>query len=426
MSNSGCSCNANTYDVNPTKSDIENVPPAPDDTATSTASEMPLDISEFNVFDPAVDYNIMPQYTVTCVVNFSSDIFMPFYKGIEHWAAKTNCNFLGVAKYVNGLDELLKDLPGLVERNDGLIVDINPWDMFGRVVELLDELNAVWMCAATQARDYSDPMLPPLHPLLVSDKYDTGYLITQKLYEYRDHMWPEVDNNICGWIILDISTRVPDFQQVLLGIEENLSIYEPEIQNSDRYFPVNVSTDQYGNLLDNPYAVSELVKKIIDENHEIKFWLVFSAIDIYARNAASALYEMGLSENSIIITLGNDLINAFVSGQQELAEFASYIATLCTPDIIMAELVWFGLYAMMSGQKTADSLWSEWVNKRDNPSGNTYASRILPSYWVDRDNYKDFLAWIDVYAQTSEHPEYARDVITRDSFSTYVKVPTYY
>ena len=346
-------------------------------TADDDGKALPFFNGETGVFDPDFDHSVMPRFKVTYVSVGVSTSTKLFSECLGHWAQLTNCEYLGMRDFNYSLDAMLAALPAIAEQNDGLIVDVYPvqpiyGDHYSRVIEVLDELNVTWMSGIFESKDYDyvNPAGPLLYPQINSDPYAAGASIPYKLLEYREQKWPDVPLDEFGWITLS-----------------NLS-----------------------------YAYGEP----------------------FVSGAAASIYENGLTDNTAIATSGgegrlilqweqgiwNTLIDSIPDWNVSMLD--ACIGMYYTPLIISAEPVWCALYAFMTGQSSPETLWPEWANKHDNPPGNTYASRLVPSYWADYSNYKELLAWTDVYAQANNYPNYPKDNISRDSYSTKVQVPEYY
>jgi hypothetical protein len=92
----------------------------------------------------------------------------------------------------------------------------------------------------------------------------------------------------------------------------------------------------------------------------------------------------------------------------------------------------------MSGQATAETLWPDWINKHDkgdivDASGkvveeHNYASLRVPGQWIDKDNYKSYLEWTDLYTYGPDSDgDYKYDKVTDlNLFSARDKVPDSY
>jgi hypothetical protein len=82
--------------------------------------------------------------------------------------------------------------------------------------------------------------------------------------------------------------------------------------------------------------------------------------------------------------------------------------------------IFAGLYAMMSGQATPESLWPEWINRA---RGDKYASVLLPTVVITQDMYQSYLMWVDSYTGIHQNNY---DVPPGTNFSPIAEVPDYY
>ncbi|MCL2125109.1 MAG: hypothetical protein FWH33_03880 [Oscillospiraceae bacterium] len=361
---------------------------------------------ETGMFDPNYAYNKMPIYKVTYLTNYTSASVAALGENFPFWAMKTNCEFSGILEYPQNIDALIDDLPELCEEYDGLIIDIFPESLYDRVSELLNEQSMSWMAGASKPIDCASPTNQLLHPYVDTDMYNTGALAAQKLLDYKNKKWPDTPIEAYGWIILDMSSLVPEYEQYVMGVRECLTESAPQIMNNDRFYLLNSLTNDDGIALEEVYAFTR-TKKLIEENPQIDHWLVCAPNDFQACHVATVLYDAKLSSNSAIVSTGAaDMIKTWAGGTGISPMFESYVATLYTPYVIFAELIWCGLYAMMSGQATPEALWPDWLDTQDNPNNPNYAIRKLPVFIVDQENSQEFLAWVDSYAQTSSYREY--------------------
>ena len=156
---------------------------------------------------------------------------------------------------------------------------------------------------------------------------------------------------------------------------------------------------------------------------EIEYWLVFAEFDDMAKGAAAAAETMGLADTTCIAAFGgSSLLSQWDAGIEDSWKVACYLPTsMYTEPIVGA------LYAFMNGDATPDTLWPNWVDVHDcGGDDHSYASRMLPYYWVENHNYKSIVKWGDIYAGTNYYPDYPVGDLTRDSYSTQVAVPVSY
>ena len=78
----------------------------------------------------------------------------------------------------------------------------------------------------------------------------------------------------------------------------------------------------------------------------------------------------------------------------------------------------------MNGDATPETIWPEWVPAYE---AAPYAVRMLPSFWIEFNNYKHMLEWSDVYCQSDLFPyNDLHDGIDRNAYSTKVAIPEAY
>jgi hypothetical protein len=108
--------------------------------------------------------------------------------------------------------------------------------------------------------------------------------------------------------------------------------------------------------------------------------------------------------------------------QWNAGEITDFKASFTSIGVIYAEPIFFGLYAMVHGDATPETLWApEWVNKS---RGETYAQLLLPTIILEYENYQYYFDWVNNYVglQLTNYPVTS----TPDMFSTRVNPPPSY
>jgi hypothetical protein len=369
---------------------------------------------EIGMYDPDYDYNANTRYKVQYVVLATQGLYEAFSDAFEHWATQMNIEYLGMQEYGGDKDAYLSNLPTLAKATDGLLVDPDS-QMYTRVAEILDELGHPWMGCMAAPRDYEAEGMPLIHPFVGFDNYQVGTIFPPKLLEYKDKLWPDVPLDDFGFITVDFSTAFP-LKQREMGAKDTLAQVAPDLL--DRYFVADTSINTF-----DVDTSSQVVSTVLSQNPDIEYWLVFAEVDDMAKGAAAALDTMGLTDNSAVMTFGGTGLQLqWDEGRQDAWRAACYL-----PQTIYAEPIIGALYAFMNGDATPETIWPEWVNANDKggPDAN-YASRLLPYYWIEYDNYKAMIKWSDLYAGSNYFPDYPADGLTRDSYSSQVTIPDYY
>lgn len=402
----------------PSASPSESVAPS---ASTAPASESPsaeptsnAATGEIGMFDPNYDYSANQKYKVQYVVLATSILYEMFNAAFEHWATQMNIEYLGMQEYGGDKDAYLSNLPTLANNVDGLLVDPDS-QQYTRVAEVLNENGTPWMGCMAAPRNYEDPAMPLIHPFVGFDNYVVGTIMPAKLLEFKDELWPDVPLEEFGFITVDYSTAFPLHQREQ-GFKDTLTALHPEVM--ENYFVADTAINMFD--LD---TSKQVVSAVLSQNPDIEYWLIWAEIDNMAQGAAVAIDTVGLTDNSAIVTFGGTALQMqWDAGNEDAWRAACYL-----PQTIYAEPIIGALYAFMSGQATAEDIWPNWVNVNDKGGADAnYASRLLPYYWIEKDNYKQMIKWSDIYAGSNYYPDYPADGITRDTFSTSVPVPESY
>ena len=369
---------------------------------------------EIGMYDPDYDYASNTTYTVQYVVLATQGLYEAFSDAFAHWATMMNINYLGMQEYGGDKDAYLSNLPTLAENCDGLLIDPDS-QMYTRCAEILDEVGCPWMGCMAAPRDYEAEDMPLLHPFVGFDNYQVGTIFPPKLLEYKEMLWPDVPLEEFGFIEVDFSVAFP-LKQREMGCYDTLMTLAPDMAEN-RYFIADTAINTF-----DVDTSSQVVSTVLSQNPGIEYWLVFAEVDDMAKGAAAALDTMGLTDNSCVMTFGGTGLQIqWDAGVQDAWRAACYL-----PQTIYAEPIIGALYAFMNGDATPETLWPNWVNANDAGTSGSYASRLLPYYWIEYDNYQTVIRWSDIYAGSDYYPEYSSEGITRDTYSSQVIVPDYY
>jgi hypothetical protein len=103
-------------------------------------------------------------------------------------------------------------------------------------------------------------------------------------------------------------------------------------------------------------------------------------------------------------------------------EVDARLAAVYTDQTLQAEPIFGGLYAMVTGKATAETLWSPaWVNRS---AGDAYATLLLPSSVITPGDYRSYLEWVDLYTRI-DRVQYNVFVMPND-YPARAEPPEYY
>ncbi|MDR3363746.1 MAG: hypothetical protein LBS91_02170 [Clostridiales Family XIII bacterium] len=374
------------------------------------------DLENVAFFDPDFDYTSNGPYKLKYLISSVGPLYDDVDKAIQHWAPLFNFQYDGMFASNEDNDLYLNQLQTCIDQGyDALIIDPDT-TIYPAILEILNAHPEVqWMADLAPPRDESSAEAYLEHPYVGHEHYEVGKAMGDKLIEYKEENWPEVPWEEVGVLTVTYSI-VPPLDARPRGVKDQFIAKFPEY--ADNVFTVDCTS---GGM--DPDTARNLVQPLVSTNSQYTHWLIGAAMDDFAIGASSAIDSLGLTDVTCIDTMGGSgLIRIFDSGLDDSWRYANY-----TAQTVYVEPIMGALYAFISGYATLDTLWPNWINKSDHGSeGHMYASYQLPQVWLDKDNYKAYLAWSDVYAQSNYFPEYPKDGITRDSFSTRQPKPAYY
>lgn len=373
----------------------------------------PLDKVGF--YDPNYDYTQNKRFKVAYMCIGMSVFNNDFDKSYAHWASLSNVEYTGIWSASDN-DNFLTQIRGFKDQGyDGLLMDPDMM-IYPSIADICSEIGMCWMGGMGAAMRYKEDGTPNglVHPYVGFDHITFGIECGNKLLEYASQAWPDVPLSDIGFLCVDFAISPPLHQRVQGAMQAWTEAGVPESNQFIADVGSSMTLDTAQNV-----ATAQLTT-----NAQFDYWLVLGVIDDFAQGAANALENLGLADNACIVTVGGTMLRAaWDEGRTSAWRYA-----LTTPNAIYGEPIFFALYAFMSGQATPETIWPSWVNH--NPEavkyyGETYAQLLLPSYWMDQENYKKLHAWADVYAQDNTYG-YPTEGITRDLFPSRLAVPDYY
>ncbi len=342
------------------------------DTSSSYVSDM------VGFFDSGYYYTNNPEYSVMYMMSAEGNIYNAFRNSFKSWADKLNCTYDDFSSRGDN-DLFLESLETYtLAGTDGFLLDADS-ALYPRISELMTELNVPWMSCMTQALDDNGQKA---HPAVIYDNYDIGAKMAQWTIDYAKKTWPDADPAEIGMLSLDFSIA-PALHDRTVGAQDVWNEAYPD-QESNFYVGDGVSGPLDSNTA---YVLSSAA---FASDPDIQYWLICACIDDYANGAAQAAEAAGIDDRCVVVTCGGTpLMEQWDAGQE-----SCWKAALYTDYALYSEPMICGLYAMMNGDATAETLWPEWINKN---AGDTYASVQLPMVFITQGNYTEYLEWVDSY-----------------------------
>jgi ABC-type sugar transport system substrate-binding protein len=358
-------------------------------------------------FDPSFNYKAGKKYKIQYMVSVTSPLYDMFSSAFAFWAGKMNIDYSPLWASGGDNDAFLNNMQTFIKQGvNGFLLDPDP-ATFPRITEIAKEGNVAWMSCMSPAQ--TDGKSPLTHPYVGFDQIWFGQQMALKLIDYMNTTWKDVDKSKIGYIAVDYSLAGVLHDRELGAIQ----VWKDKGYSADNFYVADTVTA--GPTMD---GANTTVTAILSAQTKYTHWLVSAMFDDAAMGASSALDSMGLTKNACVVTIGGtSLQRQWDAGNQDAWRFAMF-----TPQTIYAEPIIGALYAFMSGQATPENIWPSWINHANKDA---YARLLLPSYWMDHDNYKKLLGWSDVYAGSSEY-KYDTTGITRSTFNARMDIPASY
>ena len=377
-----------------------------------------IDLEKIAFYDPDFDYTENGSFKVKYLTAYFGPFFSDANKAIEHWAGLENIQYDGMWSSDGDNTKFLNHLQDYLDQGyDGLIID-SKMKIYPDILEILGDYPEVqWTSVLSPLRDTGSDLDPPplQHPFAGHEDYAMGMQMMDKCVEYADGAWKDLDWDKVGVIGIDYSI-VPELHDRQLGAQDEWNTLKPEY--ADNFYSIDGSS--YGLSIN---AAADLVEQKVKDKQWFTNWLIVACFDDYAYGASKAIESLGVTDNTCIANIGGAVLAYVFNADQNSA----WQFELCTAPNIYLEPIVGALYAWMAGYATPDTIWPQWINQNDcGADGHTYASYMLPATWIDKGNYKKYLAWADVYSQANNYSNYPRGGISPDDFTVIAEKPDYY
>lgn len=421
--------------------------------------------AEIGYFDPAYDYSQHKTFKVAYMVAAVSFLYDEFDAAFRDWSKRMNINYTGMWAPAGGsADEYLSGIETYVDQGyTGFLLDADT-NWYPSVMALCDKLGVAYISCMGQIRDYANPYMyngtvvngTLQGPYVGFDQVQFGLDMADKLMEWKNANHASVPMDKVGYISVDF-TLSPQLHDRTNGAEMKWAEINPSFGEFSPDVTVNPNNfwiaDVAAGAMDQATAQS-MTTQIITANTDIEVWLISAPYDDLAIGAANAVENLGLNDVSCVTCIGgSSLIVQWDAGVDNAWRYAQF-----TAQSIYAEPILAALWAMMAGQvSSAEELWPDWrvawdkgdileftgetdaiygypVVKTDADGKgivteeHNYPVLLLPLYWLEIDNYKEYLEWCDLYAYgEGDAGHYDYDQVTDlNLFSARIETPASY
>jgi ABC-type sugar transport system substrate-binding protein len=377
---------------------------------TGDTGSQPLDKVGF--YDPDYDYTQNEKWTVQYMVAGTGGLWDRFDRAFRHWAGKMNLEYNDMWSATD-IDVFINGLQTFIDQGvDAFLLDPDP-NLYKRIDEICDEAGVFYIGCMSPARDMEAEGTPMIGPFVGFDYYWFGTRMGEELVKYAKKNWPDVPMEEIGFIGVDFSTY-PALHDRCVGAYD---YWVKETGLDGNYYQAD--TVSLGPTLD---AANTMVTSILSTETQYSHWLCATLYDDMAQGAAAAFETVGLGDVACVTTVGGDaLVRQWDDGIESAWKFAMY-----TAQTIYAEPIIGALYSWLKGESTPETIWPSWINPNDHGAGDArYASLLLPSYVMTKDDYQLMLEWSDIYAGSEEY-NYDQTGITRETFNARMNIPDSY
>jgi ABC-type sugar transport system substrate-binding protein len=297
--------------------------------------------TEIGYFDPDADYTQNKQYKVVYMVGSLTSLTQSFSDAFRMWAGRANCDYTDYSAN-NDADGFITSMEVFAQQGyDGFILDPEI-TIYQRVADVCDELQLTWMPGMGAFRD-EEGLLE--HPCVGFDNMQYGRDMAEWLIAYAQENIEEFDPASAGFISLDFSA-VTQIHERTEGERQVWSETFPEY--ADKFFVGDGITT--GQLTSD--AALNMTAGIMTGNADIQFWLIGACADDYADGAARAAESLNKQDTSVCSTIGGtSLIAHWDAGEDSCWKSAIY-----TANALYTEPIFMGLYALMNGDATPETL----------------------------------------------------------------------
>ncbi len=362
----------------------------PSDAEESQAPDQLQEISnewEPGFYNPDEDYSKNEQYHFVYMLYQNGVLYDMFDHAFTEWANRANIEYNNWCANSDG-DLFITSIETFAAQGvDGILSDAD-MTIYDRVNDVMNDMGMPWMPVMGAPLDNNGVLM---HAYCGFDFYLYGEQMANWVIDYWEENFPEATLDNSAMLCLDYSTA----ENLTVRVAAARDVWNTRHPgNEDKFYVTDGAT---GGLDSN--TAYNIASPLIAAHPEVDYWIVCGLTDDYADGCARALETAQKSDKAVITVMGGSgLINHWDAGEDSCWKSACY-----TAETIYAEPIFFGLYDQVRGLVTNDQLWPDWVN---HSKGDKYASLQLPSFFITKDNYQEYMEWCDAYTgiNRSDYP----------------------
>lgn len=288
-----------------------------------------------------------------------------------------NCEFTAISSEGNP-DTFIQNVENYISQGyDALICNVYTVTT-GRCVELCAENDVIWMPVSAPATDYDGALATPC--VGVNDDY-VGQTLTQEAYNWATANWADFATKDAYVYIIDVSSAA-ELHARSLAMEAKAKELFPDAYKIE----VGDSLAEGGGF--SPEVAYNMCVRTFAANPDVKYWIVLHPFDYYVSGTCRAAEDYNIVDNVLTACCnGDNYLPVLEDGTTGCWRFCLY-----WDNGLWGELIACGLYALVSGQCTAEQLWSDYKAPGDN-----YATLRMAPVVMGPDNYSEVLGFYDNY-----------------------------
>ena len=202
--------------------------------------------------------------------------------------------------------------------------------------------------------------------------------------------WGEdLDYSECGFITVDFSV-VYEIKQRADGFYDCLKAEYPELAENNYW---NCDMVVQGGM--SAECAYNEIAPVVSGHPEIKHWIVSGGVDDAGQGAARYFESVDRVDDAIVSCVGGETL----IGEWDTGYDGCWISAYYTAQMIYTEGIICGLVALIDGRITPDTMWRNHV-----PEGEKFAKITIPSVFLEKDMYTEYLEWVDNYTGCNLFP----------------------
>ncbi len=303
---------------------------------------------------------------------------------VEHFANAAGkvfkalgCEYVSISSESNA-DTFINNIEQYISQGyDGLIC--NTYSVTeGRASEILAEAKMPWMPGTSGAYDYDGNISAPF--VAVDDNY-VGHTLMDEALAWAKANWSDFDEKNCYVYIIDVSTGT-ELHNRCMAMEEEAKAIMPNAYKIE----VGDSIAEGGGF--SPEVAYNMCVRTFAANPDVQYWIVLHPFDYYCTGTCRAAEDYNIVDRVCNVCCnGDNYLPILQDGTSGCWRFCLY-----WDNGLWGYLQALGLYSIVSGACTAETLWSDCI-----PEGSKYPVLPMASVVMGPDNFKDVLGFYDNY-----------------------------